>query len=83
MEIIFSASALRQLAKLEKTIQKRINEKLDFYLFQSNPLDFAERLTDRQFGDWRFRIGDYRILFDVEKDKIIILKVGHRKDSYQ
>lgn len=83
MKIIFSENAFRQLSKLERITQKRINSKLDFYLSQNNPLDFAERLTDHQFGDWRFRVGDYRILFDVEKDKIIILKIGHRKDSYK
>lgn len=83
MKIIFSENAFRQLSKLERIVQKRINSKLDFYLSQNNPLNFAERLTDYQFGDWRFRISDYRILFDVEKDKIIILKIGHRKDSYK
>lgn len=83
MKIIFSENAFRQLLKLERIVQKRINSKLDFYLSQNNPLDFAERLTDYKFGDWRFRIGDYRILFDAEKDKIIILKIGHRKDSYK
>lgn len=58
MKIIFSENAFRQLLKLERIVQKRINSKLDFYLSQNNPLDFAERLTDYQFGDWRFRIGD-------------------------
>ncbi len=83
MKIIFSKNAFRGLSRLEKNIQKRISEKLDFYIAQDNPLDFAERLTDQQFGDWRFRIGEHRILFDVEKEKILILKVGHRKDIYK
>ena len=62
---------------------KRIDEKLRFYILQKNPLQFVEPLKDSRFGNWRFRIGDYRILFDVEEDKIIILKVGHRKDVYR
>jgi len=46
-------------------------------------LDFAEKLNDYEFGEWRFRIGDYRAIFDVDGDKIIILKVGHRKNIYK
>lgn len=83
MKVIFSESAFRQLSKFEKTVQKRIINKLDFFLSQDNPLDFAERLIDHQFGDWRFRVGDHRILFDVEKDRIIILRIKDRKDSYK
>ena len=83
MKIIFTRSAFRQFQKLDRTIQKRIDEKLRFYLSHKNPLKFAEPLKDFRFGSWRFRIGDYRILFDVEKDIIIVLKVGHRKEIYK
>jgi mRNA interferase RelE/StbE len=83
MEIIFTHSAFRQLKKLDKKIQKRIIKKLKFFASQKNPLQFAEPLRDRRFGQFRFRIGDYRVIFDVEKEKIIILKVGHRKDIYR
>lgn len=82
MRIIFSTSAFRQLSKLDKDAQKRINDKLNYYLSQNDPLDFAERLTGYQFGGWRYRIGDYRVIFDTEKGKIVILKIGHRKNIY-
>jgi len=83
MRLIFTRSAFRQFQKLGRFIQKRIDEKLRFYLSQPNPLWFAEPLRDSRFGNWRFRIGDYRVLFDVEDDEIIVLKVGHRKDVYK
>ena len=83
MEFSFSRSAFNQFRKLERDVQKRIDKKLCFYLSQENPLHFADSLKDNRFGDWRFRIGDYRIFFDVEKDKLIILKVGHRKQVYK
>ena len=82
MKIIFSESAFRQLLKLEKIIQQRISNKLDFYISQRAPLEFSEKLTDSKFGQWRYRVGDYRILFDINSDKIIILKIGHRKNIY-
>jgi len=82
MKLIFSEIAFRQLSKLAPDIQNKINNKLDFYLSQKNPLNFADKLNDYEFGEWRFRIGDYRVIFDVDMDKIIILKIGHRKDIY-
>lgn len=83
MKLIFAQSAFRQFQKLSPSVQKKIDEKLHFYLNQKNLLQFAESLRDSRFGSWRFRIGDYRVLFDIEKDNIIILKVGHRKDVYK
>jgi mRNA interferase RelE/StbE len=83
MRIVFAPSVFRQLKKLDKNIQKRINEKLILYTSQSNPLRFADKLQDFHFGSFRFRAGDYRILFDVQDDSIVILKIGHRKDVYK
>ena len=82
MEIYFSDSAYRQIYKLEKPHQKRIFEKLEFFASQDNPLNFAEKLSE-PFGQWRFRVGEYRVIFDASKDKITILKVGNRKDIYK
>ncbi len=64
-------------------IRERILKKLQFYSLQENPLTFAEKLKDQRFGEYRFRIGDYRILFDVKKNVLFILKVGHRKEIYK
>jgi len=83
MTLDFSASALRQLSSLDINVQKRIAEKLKFYSSQTQPLRFAEKLTDSRFGQWRFRIGEYRALFDVESDRIVVLAVGHRKEIYR
>jgi len=83
MKVELSKSAFKELEKLPKDIQKRIIGKIDFYIKQTNPLMFAERITDSRFGSYRFRIGDYRAMFDVIKDTIFILKIGHRKDIYR
>ena len=83
MKLIFTYSASRQFQKLKRSIQKRINEKLRFYISQANILRFAEPLKDSRFGDWRFRIGDYRVLFDIKDSSIIVLKIGHRRDIYK
>lgn len=79
----FTLQALRQIKKLPKNIQKRIIKKLDFFC-QRNPLNFADFLTDSRLGDFRFRIGDWRVVFDREDgDSILILAVGHRREIYK
>jgi len=83
MRLVFTRSAFHQFQKLEHGVQKRIDEKLRFYISQQNPLKFAEPLKDPRFGNWRFRIGNYRVLFDAEGNTIIVLNVGHRKDIYK
>jgi len=83
MRLFFTRSAFRQFRKLDRAVQKRIDEKLHFYLSKKKPLQFAEPLKDSRFGSWKFRIGDYRALFDVENNKIIVLQIGHRKDIYK
>jgi len=46
-------------------------------------LDFAEPIADPTLGKYRFRIGDFRVIFDVEGDLYKILIVGDRKDIYR
>jgi mRNA interferase RelE/StbE len=46
-------------------------------------LKYAEKLVDPRLGTYRFRIGDYRVVFDLEGNEIIVLRVGHRKDIYK
>jgi len=48
-----------------------------------DPLKHSEKLTDPKIGEYRFRIGDYRVIFDLKGDDIVVLRVGHRKDIYR
>jgi mRNA interferase RelE/StbE len=54
-----------------------------FYASQENPLTFAKRLVAVREGQFRFRIGDYRVIFDVAKDSIYVLKIAKRSDVYK
>lgn len=79
----FTKTSLKSLKKLHKDIQIRIIEKLDFFCAQDDPVDFAEPLTRSDLGQYRFRIGDYRVSFDVENEILVILDIDHRKDIYK
>ena len=85
-EIFYTEHSRQDLKKLERNVLQRILTKLDFYIHQKNPLKFAKPLTNPILGQYRFRIGDYRILFDVtQKGQItvlMILRIKHRKDVY-
>lgn len=83
MEYYFKASALKQLKKLSKDVQVRIIKKLDFFCSQDDPVEFAESLVRGELGSYRFRIGDYRAIFDLDAGAIIILLIGHRRDIYR
>ena len=72
---------MRDIKKLDDSIKKRIGETLLRY--EKDPLRYAERLTDPALGSYRFRIGDYRVVFDIEGSDIVVLRVGHRKELYK
>ena len=80
----FTRYAEKEFLKLSHTIQKRIVKKLEFYLSQPNPLTFATNITTLTTqATYRFRIGDYRVIFDWEGTGILILRVGHRREIYR
>jgi len=79
----FTKTSFKRLEKLPKDIQIRILNKLDYFCQQEDPLDFAEPLTKSILGEYRFRIGDYRVAFDLEDKIIVIQDVDHRKEVYR
>lgn len=77
------SKAAKSLKKLPREVSLRISHKLDFWCESNFPLVFAENLHDFDLGSYRFRIGDYRVTFDVEAETIVVLAVGHRRDIYK
>jgi mRNA interferase RelE/StbE len=80
-EIIFSDTSLTQLKKLEHSIQERIIKSLE--RIRIRPEAYVTKLV----GDpgYRLRVGDYRVIMDIDKQKlhILVIKIGHRKNIYQ
>ncbi len=80
-KIVLTARAVRDLEGLERKDQVKIASRLREYAVQ--PLNHARKLLSSKVGSYRFRIGDYRVIFDLGKDEIIILRIGHRKNIYR
>lgn len=80
-ELIYSPSALKQLGKLENNIKERILNSLERLRIRPESCDIKKLVGMKGY---RIRVGDYRIIFDMEKQKllILVLKIGHRKNIY-
>ena len=80
-EIVFTDTSQKQFNKLEKDVQERIIKALE--RIRIRPESYVKKLV----GDpgYRLRVGDYRIILDIEKSELIILviKIGHRKNIYE
>ena len=79
----FTRQAERMFLGLTKDARRQIIRKLEHYLSEPNPLVFARRLVGADTPTYRFRMGNYRDIFDWEKTRILILAVGHRRDIYR
>ena len=86
-KLILTKKAKNDFISLEKKVQKKIANKLRFFIAGNHPMKYAKKLKDNRLGSYRFRIGDYRTIFDVDKNGnihlLIILRVKHRKEIYE
>lgn len=80
MTVKVQESALKDLKKLDKNIATNIIlhiKNLENYPNLSN----IKKLKNH-YPPLRYRIGDYRVLFDVEDDVLIVVNIKHRKEAY-
>ncbi len=83
--IEYSKKAQKQIKKLDRQIQRLLFAWIDKHLEGTdNPRSSGKGLTGDHANEWRYRIGDYRLICDIQDDKMIILALefGHRKDIY-
>ncbi len=82
---IFKDSAIDSFSKIDKKLQERIIKKLDYFVFSPNPMFYAKKLSNSKLWEYRFRIWDYRVIFDIDEDwkLIIIAIIWKRSDIYE
>ena len=78
-KIDWDEKAIEQLSKLDSSISSRIAKKVNELKEDPFSKDIKRLKGEAAF---RLRVGDYRIIFEIQGDKLIILKVGHRKNIY-
>lgn len=75
----------KEFRKLDKYTMKMIKAWIDKNLVNcENPRAHGKGLTANRNGQWRYRIGDYRLLCQIEDSKLVILalSIGHRREVY-
>jgi mRNA interferase RelE/StbE len=78
-EIEFKPRSIKDLQSIPKSMAQRIVEKTE--ALRTDLAGDVKRLTDST-PEYRLRVGDYRVLFEIEADKVIIYRVKHRSDAY-
>ena len=72
----------KDLAKINETIKKRIRIAIENRLMV-DPVKYGEPLRRTLKGYRRLRVGDYRIVYKIEQEDLLILGICHRKDIYK
>ncbi len=81
---VITQRAYQDIKHLDKGTKRWLKQELEERMIRTNPLMDAEKLPDKRQGTYRWRIGDFRVIFDVERrQKIIILRLMHRRELYK
>ncbi|MFO7887609.1 MAG: type II toxin-antitoxin system RelE/ParE family toxin [Eubacteriales bacterium] len=85
-QVFYDKKAIRSLSKIDKNQQKMIYAWIEKNLVGTdNPKKYGKALKGNLKEYWRYRVGNYRILANINNAeiRIIIINVGHRKDIYK
>jgi mRNA interferase RelE/StbE len=84
--IDYTQSARNQLKKLDKPVARRILDFLDNRVAKNeDPRTLGKALTGSLGTLWRYRVGDYRIICEIQRStvRILVVRVGHRGEVYR
>jgi mRNA interferase RelE/StbE len=84
--IEYADTAIKQLRKLGKPAAQRILDYLDERIAKlENPRSTGKALTGPLGDLWRYRVGDYRVICDIQDDtfRVLVVHVGNRRDVYR
>ncbi len=82
----YDKKADKQLRKMDTSESEKIYDWIDENLEGcENPRAYGKPLKGNRKGYWRYRVGDYRIIADIQDNKVLILvtEVGHRREIYK
>ena len=69
------------ISGLPKNIKTRVQKAIEQRLL-ADPIRYGVPLRRSLYGYRKLRVGDYRVIFKLDKDTIVVLKIGHRKEVY-
>lgn len=84
--IEYSSAALRHLKKVGRSTQMEILDYIDNRITRAaNPRDFGKPLRHDKYGLWRYRVGDFRVICELDDNRLVVVvqAVGHRSTIYE
>lgn len=81
-QISYHPEIENDISGLPKNIKTRIQKAIEQRLLV-DPARYGVPLRRSLQGYWKLRAGDYRVIFKFDKNNIVVLKIGHRKEVYQ
>lgn len=81
--VTLAPSAARQLRKFDPQVRRRIQAAIDLLATEPRPPAAAQLVGGA--GEWRVRTGDYRIIYEINDDQllVLVLRAGHRATIYR
>lgn len=81
--LLYHHAVLREdIRKLPSAAKIKIRKAIETRLAE-NPISVGKPLRQSLKGHRKFRVGNWRIIYRIDKNDIIILKIGHKKEVYQ
>ncbi|MBI4744718.1 MAG: type II toxin-antitoxin system RelE/ParE family toxin [Actinobacteria bacterium] len=80
-KLVYTDRAVKDIKKLDIIARRRLKKALE--KLSISPLKYSTKLINSKIGEYRFRVGDYRVIFDLVGREIIVLRVGHRREIYR
>lgn len=83
--IDFAPAAGRQLAQMAPPVQRRIRSAIDHLGVDPRPSGVVRLTNTSREPAWRIRVGDYRVIYEIRDDKLLVLviRIGHRREVYR
>lgn len=82
--LVPSRDFVRRMKKLDKPVQRQVKAYMEQVAKLEDPRIRGKALVGNHAGQWRYRVGNYRVICEIQDDKLVILAitVGHRRDIY-
>jgi mRNA interferase RelE/StbE len=83
--VILTPEAQRDILRLDAGVQTRILNRIEWMGENAELIRHQALQGDEWHGCFKYRVGDYRIIYQMDRstNKLIILKVGHRREVYE
>ena len=81
--IVITKEAKKDIDVLDSVVKKQLYKKLIYFKNIDDIQTVAKKLINPELGGYRLRVGDYRIVFDMDRRTLILLRIQHRKDVYR